>query len=511
MLVTALLGAVAGVSGLLAPLVLAGNGLSAGGIGVVIALTAVIFTASGALCTRIPSLRVDVRLVGATAAVVGATFLIPFVSFSTFAVSSFSSCRRERERSRLGRLRARPRALPREALATPIGGLMNVMWAGGGARRSARRRGGTQRRRREVGVRRDGGGGVRRWRRGCSCRGLEPRTRSRSSDTGHHAAAEPRDADQRPRRRSCAGSRLRESRLLARRRTGRIRRRYNGKRWIACRLEFRGWLRRPLMQPGRFTELFFLDEATAFAAGHRPCALCRREDYVRFVEIWREQHPGQVGADAIDAQLHGERVDAPTLARSFVTRLRSPICPMAPSSSSRDAPWLVLGQRLLRWTPAGYAERRPRPAHGHGRPDHASGARCSSASRMAARTRAAPTPVGSRALGAAPLLRLCLSPSPAARAAPRSGCGSASGGRPRPRRAAAPAPRRSGRGSAGSACGRRSPTAGRPRSGCRLRAGSGRGLRRRSSAPPRGAPRCTDGAGPSKTTSAGPSSCSRPR
>ena len=48
---------------------------------------------------------------------------------------------------------------------------------------------------------------------------------------------------------------------------GTIRRRFNGKRWIACRLEFRGWHREPLLQPGRFTELFFLDEATAFAAG----------------------------------------------------------------------------------------------------------------------------------------------------------------------------------------------------------------------------------------------------
>ncbi|MGH3065415.1 MAG: hypothetical protein ACRDOF_03855, partial [Gaiellaceae bacterium] len=62
---------------------------------------------------------------------------------------------------------------------------------------------------------------------------------------------------------------------------GRIRRRYTGKRWIACRLEFRGWRRGALLQPGRFTELFFLDDATAFAAGHRPCALCRREDYDR--------------------------------------------------------------------------------------------------------------------------------------------------------------------------------------------------------------------------------------
>jgi hypothetical protein len=66
---------------------------------------------------------------------------------------------------------------------------------------------------------------------------------------------------------------------------GRIRRSHNGKRWIACRLEFKG-RRRPLMRPGRFTELFFLDEATAFAAGHRPCAECRREDYNRFVSIW---------------------------------------------------------------------------------------------------------------------------------------------------------------------------------------------------------------------------------
>ncbi len=63
---------------------------------------------------------------------------------------------------------------------------------------------------------------------------------------------------------------------------GRIRRRYQVRRWIACRLEFRGRRRSPLMQPGRYTELFFLDDATALAAGHRPCAECRREDYDRF-------------------------------------------------------------------------------------------------------------------------------------------------------------------------------------------------------------------------------------
>ncbi len=76
---------------------------------------------------------------------------------------------------------------------------------------------------------------------------------------------------------------------------GRIRRRYASKRWIACRLRFRDWHRAPLMQPGRFTELFFLDEVTAFAAGHRPCALCRREDYDRFVTIWEHasSRPGR--------------------------------------------------------------------------------------------------------------------------------------------------------------------------------------------------------------------------
>src|SRR5438067_8027730 len=88
---------------------------------------------------------------------------------------------------------------------------------------------------------------------------------------------------------------------------GHIRRRYKGKRWIACRLQFRGWQRQRLLAPGRFTELFFLDEVTALAAGHRPCALCRREDYRRLASIWRELHSGQSGADATDAQPHAER------------------------------------------------------------------------------------------------------------------------------------------------------------------------------------------------------------
>jgi hypothetical protein len=81
---------------------------------------------------------------------------------------------------------------------------------------------------------------------------------------------------------------------------GELRRRWGVRRWIACRLEFKGRRRRPLMAPGRYTELFFLDEATGFAAGHRPCGECRYEDYQRFGAIWRTLHPGQVGADAMD-------------------------------------------------------------------------------------------------------------------------------------------------------------------------------------------------------------------
>jgi hypothetical protein len=144
---------------------------------------------------------------------------------------------------------------------------------------------------------------------------------------------------------------------------GRIRRRFNGKRWLACRLEFRGWHRAPLQQPGRFTELFFLDEATAFAAGHRPCALCRRADYDRLLAIWRELHPDQIGADAIDAQLHRERVDR---AKRVQLRYEAPLDELPDGAFVlRDGePCLVLGAELLSWTAAGYHVRTRRPIGG---------------------------------------------------------------------------------------------------------------------------------------------------
>jgi hypothetical protein len=142
---------------------------------------------------------------------------------------------------------------------------------------------------------------------------------------------------------------------------GRIRRRFDGRRWIACLLEFQGRLRRPLLQPGRYTELFFLDDAVALAAGHRACALCRRPDYERFTTIWRRLHPGDAGADAIDARLHGERIDPVTRG----ARLHEASLDDLPDGAfvvHDGAPHLVLGTRLLRWTPAGYTAPKPRPA-----------------------------------------------------------------------------------------------------------------------------------------------------
>jgi hypothetical protein len=136
---------------------------------------------------------------------------------------------------------------------------------------------------------------------------------------------------------------------------GEIVRPWQVRRWIACRLEFKG-RRRPLLRPGRYTELFFLDEATALAAGHRPCAECRRADYDRFLAL-----TGASGADELDARLHGERLDGRE------RRLHSVHAGDLPDGAFvlvEGAPWLVRGDELLAWTPAGYGESRPRPRGG---------------------------------------------------------------------------------------------------------------------------------------------------
>src|SRR5262244_4115988 len=87
--------------------------------------------------------------------------------------------------------------------------------------------------------------------------------------------------------------------------------RWRSKLWICCVLEWKG-VRRDPMPPGRWTALFFLDEATALAAGHRPCAYCRRADYDAFAEACRRAHGARLRASEMDAILHVERVDSRT-------------------------------------------------------------------------------------------------------------------------------------------------------------------------------------------------------
>src|SRR5215468_383342 len=89
--------------------------------------------------------------------------------------------------------------------------------------------------------------------------------------------------------------------------------RWRTKMWICCVLEWRGW-RRDVMPPGRWTALFFLDEATALSAGHRPCGYCRRHDHLWFGESWRAGQgvAARPRAAEMDTCLHAERVDSRT-------------------------------------------------------------------------------------------------------------------------------------------------------------------------------------------------------
>ncbi len=129
---------------------------------------------------------------------------------------------------------------------------------------------------------------------------------------------------------------------------GKIRRQWQVKRWISCRLEFRGRYRPGgPMSPNRYTGLFFLDDATALAAGHRPCAECRNADYRSFLEL-----TGAAGADELDELLHAER------GRLYESQLDD--LPDGAFVALEGEPWLVLGWELLRWAPGGYNKRRRR-------------------------------------------------------------------------------------------------------------------------------------------------------
>ena len=138
-------------------------------------------------------------------------------------------------------------------------------------------------------------------------------------------------------------------------------RRWASRQWICCVLDFKG-RRRDVW--GRFyTELFFLDEPTALAAGHRPCFECRRKDAEAFAEHWRAVHRlrRRPYAFEMDEVLHSERL------RGRAKRLHRRNMDGLPDGAfialAGDA-FAVRGDRILRWTPQGYDAEKPRPRGG---------------------------------------------------------------------------------------------------------------------------------------------------
>jgi hypothetical protein len=136
--------------------------------------------------------------------------------------------------------------------------------------------------------------------------------------------------------------------------------------WITCALEFRGrW--REQWQPHRYTFLYFHDEAVSFAAGHRPCAECRRRSYDAYRSAWADAlGVRQPSAKEMNRQLHSERIVRGTHRR----RLHELPWTELPDGAFvwlDGAARLVLGRRLTEWTHAGYGAGRPRPTRGAAR------------------------------------------------------------------------------------------------------------------------------------------------
>lgn len=131
-------------------------------------------------------------------------------------------------------------------------------------------------------------------------------------------------------------------------------------RWITCVTTFRGRSRQ-VMRPRAYTELFFLDEATAFAAGHRPCAECRHADYLRFKAAWAAwsgMAARDLRAERLDATLHADRLESHGSAqRQRVYEETLGALPDGVFIALDGRAWLLWRGRLLAWTPAGYTTR----------------------------------------------------------------------------------------------------------------------------------------------------------
>ncbi len=124
------------------------------------------------------------------------------------------------------------------------------------------------------------------------------------------------------------------------------------RQWICCVLDFKG-RRRLLRQPGKFTELFFLDEATAFAAGHRPCFECRRADAVAFQTGFAKAHGiDSPRAPDMDVVLHAERLTETGRQRRFVPDADALLDGVM--VRFEYMPWLVLEGKLRPWSHGGY-------------------------------------------------------------------------------------------------------------------------------------------------------------
>ena len=136
--------------------------------------------------------------------------------------------------------------------------------------------------------------------------------------------------------------------------------------WVTCVLDFRG-RRRTVMAPGRYTELFFLDEATALAAGHRPCGECRRADYVRFKTVWVAGNPGRglaanMPIAALDRELGRDRLDPDGRQRTIVGDLDTLPDGVFVTLGDPSEALLLWRGGLWPWSAARYGAARPRPA-----------------------------------------------------------------------------------------------------------------------------------------------------
>ncbi len=136
-------------------------------------------------------------------------------------------------------------------------------------------------------------------------------------------------------------------------RTKTLTRRWASRAWLTCVCEFRG-RRRQVMSGRSWTELFFLDEATALAAGHRPCFFCRRDDANRFRAAWEEGNGvRRVLARDIDAVLHRERLSG-AKKRMHALPMSLQELPDGAMLQEGAESYLVLQSRALKWSPAGY-------------------------------------------------------------------------------------------------------------------------------------------------------------